>query len=192
MSREPADRGLTPESLEALLAMLDPDREKAGEIYEGLRRRLVGMYERRGYAYADELADETFDRAARKLSAGLVIERESPYAYFCGVAHKVFLEILRREKQKKKLLDGGGWPPPSAGEEEPDFRLEYLRECLQETLVPEQRDLLLRYHEPKQRIRARKELCDRLGIPMNALRIRVHRLRKKVEACVREKLRTAP
>ena len=68
--------------------------------------------------------------------------------------------------------------------------LECLRECLRESLAPDQKSLLLRYHEDKQRIRSRKGLCDELGIPMNALRIRVHRLRKKVEACIEEKLRS--
>ena len=36
---------------------------------------------------------------------------------------------------------------------------------------------------------SRKRICEELDIPMNALRIRIHRLRKKVESCVQEMLR---
>ena len=48
---EPARaRGMTPEEFEALLAQLDPDRERAGERYETIRRKLVRLFEWRGCA----------------------------------------------------------------------------------------------------------------------------------------------
>jgi DNA-directed RNA polymerase specialized sigma24 family protein len=180
--------GLTPEEFEALLAMLHPDREKAGEIYESIRGRLIRLFEWRGCSHAEDLADETINRVARKFARGLELERQDSYPYFCGVAHHVFQEVVRREAREHKALESGDWsssPPP---EDEPDYRLDHLRACLQ-TLEADQRRLLLRYHQDDQRIRSRKDLCDELGIPMNALRIRVHRLRRKVEACVQEKLR---
>jgi DNA-directed RNA polymerase specialized sigma24 family protein len=186
--KEGAGRGLTPEGFEALLSMLHSDRERAGEVYEGIRRRLVRLFEWRGCAHAEELADETFNRVARKSAEGLTLQRSDPYAYFCGVAHHVFQEVVRREAREHKAQESGDLSSSSSLEDEPDYRLDYLRACL-ETLDAEQRRLLLRYHQDEQRIRSRKELCDELGIPMNALRIRVHRLRRRVEACVQEKLR---
>jgi len=181
--------GLTPEEFEALLAMLHRDREKAGEIYEGIRRRLIRLFEWRGCAHAEELADETFNRVARKSAEGLELKRSDPYAYFCGVAHHVFQEVVRREAREHKALETGDWiSTTDTVEEETDYRLDHLRACLT-TLESDQRRLLLRYHQEDQRIRSRKDLCDELGIPMNALRIRVHRLRRKIEACVQEKLR---
>lgn len=188
MSREAGGRGLTPEEFESLLAMLHPDREEAGHLYERTRSRLIRMFEWRGCAHPEDLTDETFNRVARKSAEGLALQRSDPYAYFCGVAHHVFQEFARRKRREIQSLEEGDWPPSAPPEEEPDFRLEHLRECL-DTLAPDQKRLLLRYHETEQRIRSRKHLCDELGIPMNALRIRVHRLRKKVEACVAEKLR---
>jgi DNA-directed RNA polymerase specialized sigma24 family protein len=185
---EAGGKGLTREGLEALLATLDPDRDKAGEMYEGIRRRLVRLFEWRGCASPDDLADETINRVARRMAQGLTLQASDPYAYFCGVAHLVFKEVVRREAREHKALDREGWPPSSPAEEDPDPRLEHLRHCLQ-TLAPDQQSLLLRYHQDEQRIRSRKELCDELDIPMNALRIRVHRLRKKVETCVQEMLR---
>lgn len=186
--RESPGRGLTAEGFEALLAMLHPDRETAGERYEDIRRRLVRLFEWRGCARSEELADETFNRVARKSAEGLTLQRSDPYAYFCGVAHHVFQEVVRREARESKALESGDWTSSDPADDQPDYRLGHLRSCLQ-TLASDQRRLLLRYHQEDQRIRSRKDLCDELGIPMNALRIRVHRLRRRVEACVREKLR---
>ena len=180
---------LTPEEFEALLAILHRDREKAGEIYEGIRRRLIRLFEWRGCSRSEDLADETFNRVARKFAQGVKPERPDPYPYFCGVAHHVFQEVVRREAREHKALESGDWTSSDPAEDQPDHRLDHLRACL-ETLEAEQRRLLLRYHQDDQRIRSRKSLCDELGIPMNALRIRVHRLRRKVEACVQEKLRS--
>jgi DNA-directed RNA polymerase specialized sigma24 family protein len=186
--REDAGRGLTPAGFEALLAMLHPDREIAGERYEGIRRRLVRLFEWRGCAHSEELADETFNRVARKSAEGLTLQRSDPYAYFCGVANHVFQEVVRREAREHKALESGDQTSFDPAEDQPDYRLDHLRSCL-EILEADQRRLLLRYHQEDQRIRSRKNLCDELGIPMNALRIRVHRLRRRVEACVQEKLR---
>jgi DNA-directed RNA polymerase specialized sigma24 family protein len=184
---ETPGRGLTPAGFEALLSMLHPDREKAGEVYEGIRRRLVRLFEWRGCSRSEELADETFNRVARKSAEGLTLQRSDPYAYFCGVAHHVFQEVLRREAREHKALESGDWTSDTT-EDQPDYRLDHLRACL-DTLETDQRRLLLRYHQEDQRIKSRKSLCDELGIPMNALRIRVHRLRRRVETCVQEKLR---
>ena len=180
--------GLTPEEFEALLAMLHRDRETAGEMYEGIRRRLIRLFEWRGCSRSEELADETFNRVARKSAEGLALQRSDPYPYFCGVAHHVFQEVVRREAREHKALESGDWTTSDPAEDEPDYRLDHLRACL-EILETDQRHLLLRYHQEDQRIRSRKDLCDELGIPMNALRIRVHRLRRRVETCVQEKLR---
>lgn len=181
-------RDLTPEEFDALLAMLDPDREVAGQTYERIRNRLIGIFEWRSCAHPEDLTDETFNRVARKAAEGLIIELRNPLPYIIGVARHVFQEWLRKQQKENQIAENADWPPPAPPEEEPDFRLVHVRQCL-ETLAADQKRLLLRYHEDEQRIRSRKDLCDELGIPMNALRIRVHRLRRKVEACVEEKLR---
>ena len=188
MSREETGRGLTPESFEALLTVLHPNRDAAGEVYEDIRRRLVRLFEWRRCACPEELTDETFNRVARKFADGLSLERSDPYAYFCGVAHHVFQEVVRREVREHKALESGDLPASNSYEEEPDFRLEHLRHCL-DMLGPGQRRLLLSYYQDEQRIQSRKSLCRELGVEMNALRIRVHRLRRKVEICVQERLR---
>ncbi len=184
-------QGLTREEFEALLAQLDPDREKAGERYETIRRKLIRLFEWRGCDRPEDLADETINRVARRLAEGVKFESSDPYGYFCGVAHLVYKEVLRRSSREHRALESGEWPPPLyvPEEEEPsDRRLDCLRHCLAQ--VPkDQRDLLLHYHQGENNIRNRKALASELGIPLNALRIRVHRVRRKVEDCVHDCLK---
>jgi DNA-directed RNA polymerase specialized sigma24 family protein len=189
-------RGLTPEGFNALLTQLNPDRERAGEIYETIRRKLVRLFEWRGCGTPEDLTDETINRVARRLAEGVELRSSDPYGYFCGVAHLVYKEVLRRaSREHRAIVEGGGWPPVSFedGGESSDRRLDCLRRCLDQ-LTPDQRDLVLRYHQGKSdqgksgpgdnNIRNRQKLADEAGIPMNALRIRVHRLRRKLESCV--------
>ncbi|HSU82835.1 MAG TPA: RNA polymerase sigma factor [Thermoanaerobaculia bacterium] len=187
-------QGLTPEAFDALLGQLDPDCERAGVLYETIRRKLVRLFEWRGCASPEDLADETINRVARRLAEGVELRSNDPYGYFCGVAHLVYKEVLRRASREQRALAGGDWPPTTLEEEEPsDHRLECLRRCLAE-LPPDQRDLVLRYYQGahyrgksgpgENNIRNRQELARQAGIPMNALRIRVHRVRRKLESCV--------
>ncbi len=195
MTREAEDRpraakppGLTPEGFEALLAQLDQDRERAGERYESIRVKLVRLFEWRGCEAPEELTDETINRVARRMAEGVELRSGDPYGYFCGVAHLVFKEVLRRTTRERRALEGGGWPPPAPVPEADDRRLRCLRRCLGR-LPSKQRDLVLRYHEGESHIRNRQTLARELGVPLNALRIRVHRVRRKLEDCVQECLK---
>lgn len=180
-------QGLTTESFDALLTQLAPDRERAGELYETIRRKLVRLFEWRGCAAPEDLADETINRVARRLAEGVELRSNDPYGYFCGVAHLVYKEVMRRAAREHRALESGDWPPPSSltDDEPSDQRLDCLRRCLQE-LPADQRDLVLRYHQGENNIRNRQALADQLRIPMNALRIRIHRVRRKLETCVHE------
>lgn len=196
LPRESGDRGdrgesLTREALEALLAALGPNREQAGRQYEEIRRKLVRLFEWRGCTLPDDLADETINRVARKMAEGVELRSADPYGYFCGVAHLVYKEVLRRQAREHAALESGDWPPPSSEEPAVDRRLEILGECLQ-TLDADQRRLVLEYHRDENHICSRRDLSHELGVPMNALRIRVHRLRRKLEECIAEKLRSWP
>ncbi|HEX2224703.1 MAG TPA: hypothetical protein VHN15_10905 [Thermoanaerobaculia bacterium] len=179
---------MTKEEFEALLRLLGDTTAKAGERYEEIRRKLTRLFEWRGCGIPEELVDETFDRVARRVAEDEeLIKNKDPYGYFCGVANLVHKEYLRTSARQHARLEQVDWQPVSSSEEEEeDHRLESLRQCLQ--LLPEdQRLLLLRYHHGENNIRVRKELCNELGIPMNALRIRVHRLRRRLETCIEER-----
>jgi DNA-directed RNA polymerase specialized sigma24 family protein len=184
-------RGLTSESLDALLAFLDPDRDRAGSQYEVIRRRLTRLFEWRGFGNAEDLADETINRVARRIQEGIEVRSTDPYGYFCGVAHLVSKEIARRVARERAALERDEWQPAlPLDEPEEDDRLACLRHCL-ERLPDDQRLLVLRYHQEDDHIRSRQMLSQELGVPMNALRIRVHRVRRKLEECVAKCLRAS-
>lgn len=169
----PKERGITPESFELLLAWLNPDRVKAGEKYEAIRHRLVLFFHGRGCVESEALADDAIDVVARKLP-GLAERYEGdPTSYFYGVAKKLLQEHLRDGQRKTKS------PPARATRTEAE--LTCVEECM-EKLAPRGRRTFEEYYyrdEPGRKILAEEEDCS-----VNALRIRVHRLRAGLEACV--------
>jgi DNA-directed RNA polymerase specialized sigma24 family protein len=182
---------LTPEALASLLAFLGPDEDEAARAYERIRRRLVQIFDWRGCPRPEELADETFNRVAHKLAGGLEVEAEDPLRYFCGVAYRVFKEVLReKQREREALAEVRHMPPPAGNDSEEETRLVCLDDCLS-GIGDNQREMMLRYHtgDGRKRIDSRHALAEELEVPLNALRIRVHRLRVKLEACVRDCLK---
>ncbi len=180
-TRAAVDRNwtLTQAQFDALLSWLDPDREPAATKYEAIRKRLVRVFTNRGSLDAEELADETIDRVARKLADLAGTYSGDPVLYFYGVARNVFHESHKRKPATLVSRD-----PPPAREEGHESRC--LEQCMDE-LPPETRKLILSYYEDAGRgkIASRKTLAGELGVDMNALRIRACRVRARLEACVR-------
>lgn len=174
---------LTQEAFDGLLASLDDDREQAARKYERVRQKLLKFFEWRGSALPDGEADETINRVARKIAEGADVYNLD--AYFYGVARLVHAESLKeRERQREALTLA---PPPAAPEEE-DPSASARRACLDACLgrLPaESRHLIIEYYQGERgrKIELRKRLAARLGIPLNALRIRAHRIRVGLEAC---------
>ena len=73
---------------------------------------------------------------------------------------------------------------------EREKRLTCLERCLN-AMSPDVRNVLTDYYQGEKdlKIRGRKAIAERLGIPLNALRIRACRHRAKLEECVRACLR---
>lgn len=181
---------LTPEALQALLALLDPDPDAAARRYEDIRTRLLRIFRWRGCAYPEELVDETMNRVAHKAAGGLELRSDDPFRYFCGVAQMIYKEILRDQRRQRDALAEMKKiepPPPDPDPLDEDERLACLRRCMDE-LPDDAEELMTRYYtgDGRRRIRNRKALAESLGIAMNALRIRAYRLRNKLENCVRE------
>lgn len=176
------DPGLTPEQFRQLLDWLDPDLARAGEKYEAIRRRLIKIFLNRRCDEAEDLADETINRVARKAA---VLKKEfvgEPTHYFYGVAKKVFLEHVRRSNRKPPAP-----PPPVDVSDELEPYLKCLDECL-EKLSPESRALILEYYEEEKqaKVTSHKEMVAQMNLKPGALRARVHRIRGKLEKCVLE------
>jgi RNA polymerase sigma factor (sigma-70 family) len=185
-------------AFEKLLSWLGPDRERAGQAYERIRCRLVKLFECRGCRDPEELADVTIDRVGRRIAEGEEIRTSDPAGYFYGVARNVLREAWRRrrlEDQARGVSEAMlAWDDPGRAESPPisQRKLDCLERCL-EALPPDERELILAYYRRGDRVlvQARRELAERLGLPLNALRVRAHRIRSRLEGCVRRRLAAA-
>src|SRR5688572_15856324 len=81
---------LSEEAFNKVLECLDPDRQIAGKKYTQLHRKLEKFFEVHRCALAEDLADETINRAARKLQEGLEIQ--NCVSYCVGVARLLLKE----------------------------------------------------------------------------------------------------
>jgi DNA-directed RNA polymerase specialized sigma24 family protein len=166
---------------ERLLARLDPDRERAGARYESLRAGLLRFFEWRGCAAPAEHADQVLDRVARKIDEGEVIEDLAAYA--AGVARLVYKEVVKQGASRRAAMEQMEHQPAPERPGE-DVRLDCLRECVG-GLPAEESRLLLSYYEDDRalKIERRRKMADELGIALSALRMRMQRLRDRLEAC---------
>jgi len=189
---------LTQDAFDTLLGWLDPERERAGTKYEAIRTRLIKIFTCRSCPEAELLADETINRVTSKveeISPGYVGD---PSLYFYAVAQKVHLEYIRKVHTQQSPISVEtadnllSKPPVSPVEDfEPEYRC--LELCL-ERLPQENRQLVERYYqqEKQAKIDHRKLLATELGIALNALRIRAHRIRLGLRQCVRDCLEQEP
>lgn len=182
---------LTQEAFDSLLAHLDPDRDAAGEMFEKTRRKLVRYFEWRNCLDPEALADETFNRASRKLIEGQEVANVEGFCY--GIAGNIFNEELKKRKKEREAIERA----PRHIEPEDPFRSEARLKCFELCLadLPEEsRDLITSYYKEDKhaKIENRKRLAENLGIASNALRIRTHRIRDRLEQCVIKCLKGLP
>ena len=182
---------LTQDAFDRLLIALGGDRDRGGEKYLEIRTNLTRFFEWRGCSFPEDHADETFNRIARKIDEGETIL--NPAGYAMGVARLLLLEILKsRQREQTALNEIGTASDVYVAVDDGEDRLTCLRDCLQ-SLSPDNRELILQYYqgEKGEKIQNRKKLLDRLGIPVNTLRMRALRLRERLQVCVEECLSRA-
>jgi DNA-directed RNA polymerase specialized sigma24 family protein len=179
---------LTKSALDGLLSAFSDDQAEAGLLYQRMYVKLIRYFEWRGIASPEERADQAMNRVARKLEEGQEITNLKGYIY--GVARHVFEEAFREQMKAPDSLDdvpAKDWEKVVAPDVESDPRLPCLDRCV-DGLNVESRFLILEYYQDEQRekIKRRQHLADTLQIPMNALRIRVHRIRMSLEDCIQK------
>jgi RNA polymerase sigma factor (sigma-70 family) len=186
---------LTPSQFEGLLRRLDGLPDRAGEKYETIRWKLVKFFEWSSCLAAEDLADITLNRVARKLSTETIQDVE---AFAWGVAKNI-----RHEAQKKDLkivslqtLAGQGAISDSGASIEAlhqkiqsQAETRCLQQCLQR-LSAEDRVLFLAYRVDKAHyMENRRRLAKQFGLTPGALRVRIIRIREKLEQCLDRCLR---
>ena len=178
-------KDLGQDDFERLLSWLDEDRESAGLIYEKIRRRLITILAARGCWLAEELADETIDRVARRVADIQTNYVGDKAIYFLGVMNNVHHEYLKRPLAPR-LIES----QPDADEREIIHRC--LDSCLSK-LAPHARQLIEQYYAENKRakIALRRLIARRLGIKSATLRLRALRIRAKLQECIRLCLQTS-
>ena len=182
---------LAEQTFRRLLAWLDQGVNTNGQSYLAIRERLLGYFDRKNCLHADELADETLNRVARRLDEeGGNIETEVPLKYCYIVARFVFMEYLRTNEKEIAALAAIGRQANAMSPEDRD-RKERMLECLDRCsgkLEASQRELIFGYYSGEQRVKIenRRSLAKTLEITVNALSIRACRIRDRLENCVKE------
>ena len=183
------DWTLTKEAFERLLDSLDANRERAGEKYENVRRKLIEFFEARGSNSPADHADQTINRVARRLEEGEVVKDLSAYSY--GVARLLLKETLRGRGKEPLTLDLAPAPLIVTDENEDErrhleeARLKCFEVCLS-NLPAASRVLIIEYYREEKgiKIEQRKRQADALNMSLNALRLRACRIRAELGDCI--------
>jgi len=172
---------LTRESLDRLLEELGPDRDSAAERFESLRRRLIIFFTCRGTILPDRWADETLDRAAKRLMDGKQMDDVASFLH--GAAKLVLLEARKEEAQERGAQENIANAKHGRTD---NVRLECLEHCMAR-LSADKQQLIEQYFggESSSLAAARASLRKELGIGADALRTRAMRIRRTLQECVR-------
>jgi DNA-directed RNA polymerase specialized sigma24 family protein len=184
---------LTQEAFDELLLSFGDDRDRGGKKYLEIRSNLTRFFEWRGCPFPEDHADETINRIAKRVAEGEQIQNPSGYAM--GIARLLILEIMKgrqREQVAMSELTTTSSEVSNDSEDDGEQRIVCLRHCL-EGLTAENRVLITEYYEGEKggKIQNRKKLVEKLGIPVNTLRMRALRLRDRLQVCVEECLSKA-
>lgn len=190
---------LQKESFEVLLKRLNSDQKLAEEKYLVVRNKLIIFFRTRGYSQMDlELTDKTIDRAARKLleqnnSENNEIQNNLSDSYFLSVAHFVLKEHQRSIKPtvaiedlpaNNQLTTKNNQEQNLIEQEQTNLTTSCFNDCLANFPI-EQKLLIIEYFSVEMtKAEQRQSLADKLGININALRVKAHRLRQDLVKCV--------
>jgi DNA-directed RNA polymerase specialized sigma24 family protein len=183
---------LRQEDFERLLGWLSADREKAGEEYEAVRRGLVRLFLVKGCGNPQDLADETINRVATKLSQLDLSQNLKPIAVFYGFAKNVYLEEVAANRKEVPLdsdTDVSQQTKLSFSQAD-EFAVkgqECLKHCLQKLEISDRR-LFVKYYctETADKARFRLNLAGEMNCTLNALQTKVHRLKLSLRDCMKK------
>jgi hypothetical protein len=132
-------------------------------------------------------ADETIDRAALKIAAGVVVPDVDKYCL--GIARNIAKERSRLIQRESTAFHKFIEDISNSSAEQVERIYNILKPCF-EQLAADERKLLLAYcHEIRGRARAeyRRQLAETMKTSLLALRVRVTRLRNSLTDCVQRR-----
>lgn len=164
-------------ALEKLFAVL----ERAGVEYTNLHRAITAIFSSKDCgADSEGLADVTLlDRLAGKIDQG---EQVRNFAHFSrGIARLVYLEYLKDRQKLRNAIREMNYLNKNIQEpeEEPDLRRRCQEFCVG-TLSGSERQLVVAYYLSAKH---RAVLAEELGLLINTLGSRIHRLKLRLKKC---------
>jgi DNA-directed RNA polymerase specialized sigma24 family protein len=169
-----------------LLGALCPDdRDEAIRRYLLLHQKLEGFFRLRGMYDPATDADETFDRVEEKLAKGYDIPDITRFSL--GVARNIVRERLRnRKREEGAWLELLGYSQDKSTAAAVEKIANLMMPCFRQLPNEDQR-LLIDYCNvsPQKRAEHRGKLAEALNLSISALRIRVTRLRRRLQDCVK-------
>lgn len=175
------------------LGLFDSDPDEAVRKYELLRSKLVFYFQHHLATDAEDLAQEVFLRIEAKQFAGKSYEDIVRLSF--GFARNVASENRRRQRRFEALPETSDRDERTASKDKTAEeslimaeRENVVRTCLQ-SLPPDDRDLLVSWYLDEKA--AHKEYAERLNVTANALRIRIHRILRRVQDCAQAGQRTS-
>jgi len=176
--------GVSRLGFERLLQWLHSDRERAGQIYEEIRRKLIRFFTCRACTDPDSLTDVVIDRVNNAITRPDFEFGGEPILFFYGFARNICLEH-QRQAARQSPLPSDLLLSDLYVQDEDLLRIRCLESCV-EMLAPNHRKMVLSYYqyEPGAKTESREQLAQECGMALNALRIRVHRIRLKLRECI--------
>src|SRR5215213_4950214 len=181
------DSAIPPESFEKILAWLNPDREVAATMRVALRHDLEKIFIWNHCPDPEGSTDEVFDRVAKKIHLLRHTYDGDPKLFFYGVARNLIKEIHNKNRTHVSLEDAElvAKTQNDGEQEKAEMREDCLHACL-EKLSKENGELIREYYakDKQAKIDHRAEMAKRLGMSVENLRVKVHRIRLKLGKCI--------
>ncbi|MDQ3012203.1 MAG: sigma-70 family RNA polymerase sigma factor, partial [Acidobacteriota bacterium] len=178
---------VTKDAFERLLNWLDADREQAALKYESLRRRLIEYFAKRQCAAAEDLTDEVLNCVVDHLNKRTSLLLDKPLPYIFGIARNIYRHYVNQQLR----VDGEAEPHrlPDRHDSEESWEKEQISQCLHQCLrrlKEDERQTLVLYYlkSTTARDEHRLRLAERLGCTINALRLKMMRLRDQLRSCI--------
>lgn len=179
------------ESLQRLVDFFSLKDSDVDFSYNELRESLIAFFRLKGDTDPETAMDLTLDRVADKVTQGVEIEDLKKYSI--AVARFIFLErmtCIKREHRAAAEFYSNKIAEQTENDE-PDRQMQARRDCF-EILADEEKCLLRNYFAelPFSKLNERRfQICAENKISLNNLRLKIFRLRQRLEKCAKNKLK---
>lgn len=175
---------LTQEAFDAFLNWLSPNREEAAQKYEKIRRNLMVLFDHRGCESPDLLADEAINRVADRLLTTDEAKQVQSIQFIYGVARHLYLEELNKRKSVNIDDTVLAFDPDILDDSD---RNDCMKDCLRR-LEENDRRLVIEYYgvDKETKFSERQKIAAKYEVSMTNLRVKIKRIREKLQDCRRK------